>query len=273
MLAQHPVDVHGRRDVAQAVLRQDDDLYAPRLVEADEIAAELVDLLDVDGRRRGARPNALQVVVEVREIDERERWRELLLDVLRRLGNPARRLDGRFRSPETEERKRPELRLQLVAKSGGRGVDVGQLPAVGEIHRPRRDAVVRGRIHVVPPEEVGARERRVGRLRALPDLRRLHEPVRLLPELDLRVLARVPAVADDAVRRGVAAGQVVGLGRAGDGGKRGSNARKRSTRGPARQVRRGRGPDDPRGQPDDVEDGRSLHLGDLPHDHGRRLIR
>ena len=71
LLPQHAVDVHGRRHVAQAVLRQDDDLNATSLEEGDEIAAQLVDLPDVGSCSRIARPNALQVVVEVRQIDER----------------------------------------------------------------------------------------------------------------------------------------------------------------------------------------------------------
>ena len=60
---------------------------------------------------------------------------------------------------------------------------------------------------------------------------------------DLGILARVPAVADDAVGGGVAAGEVVGLRRAGDGGERRSNARQSRARGPARQVRRRGGSD------------------------------
>ena len=170
------------------------------------------------------------------------------------------RLDRRPRSPEVEERKRPELRLQLVAQIGRRGVDVGQLPAVGRIHRPRRDGVVRGRVHVVPPEQVGAGERRdrsrarasqiFGACTSLFDCfqNRISASSRAY-----QPLPTMPCVG------GVAAGEVVGLRRAGDRGERRSNPRER---GAARPNAPGSAPPDlhdARGQADDVEDDGSRH--------------
>ncbi len=69
--SQRSIDVHRCRHIAQAVFRQDNDLHVSRLVEADEIAAQLVDLTDIRRRGRIAGSDALQVVVEVREVDER----------------------------------------------------------------------------------------------------------------------------------------------------------------------------------------------------------
>ena len=55
----------------------------------------------------------------------------------------------------------PSAALQLVAQLGRMGVDVGSLrPSAGYIG-PRRDRPVRRRVHVVPPEQLGAGERRV----------------------------------------------------------------------------------------------------------------
>ena len=250
--------MHRRGDVAEPILRQDHDLNAATFIEGDELSAQLVDLQDVGSGRRRTRPDSLEVVVQVRKIDQRQRRRELLFDVFGGFGNPPGRFDCGLWSPEAEERERAELCLQLVAQAPGRGIDVRNLPAVGGIHRPRRGAEVRGRIHVVPPEQVRARERRIDRSRVLPDLLRLHEPVRLLPELDLRVVVRVPAVADDAVFCGIGASQVIGLRGAGDGGKRGVYPRRRPGGGPARKIRRS-GFQHAGRQANDVEDDGARH--------------
>ena len=66
----------------------------------------------------------------------------------------------------------PEPLLQLVAQLGRIGVDVGQLAAVGRIHRPRRHRDVGGRVHVVPPEQLGAGERGIAPARGFPQLSR-----------------------------------------------------------------------------------------------------
>ena len=108
--------------------------------EGDQIAAELVDLPDVVRGRRLRRADALQVVVEVRQVDQRQRRRELLFDVLGALRRSScvDSIDGP-RSPEVEQRERAELSCSSSRRLAGRGVDVRQLPAVGGIHRPRRD--------------------------------------------------------------------------------------------------------------------------------------
>ena len=237
VLAQHAVDVHGRRDVDDPVLREHHHPCASLLVELDEVPGHIIGGAKIALHFRHVRPDLLQVVVEVRQIDERQRGVVLPLDAFRRFGDPARGVDRRARAPELEQRERPELRLQLIPQRSGRGVDVRYLPAVGRVHRPRRDGVVRRRIHVEPPEQVRARERRIGRAGGVPDLRRVHQPVRLLPEPDLAILAGVPAVADNAMGVGILAGEVIGLGRARDGREGRLDARQGGLPRPRRQLR------------------------------------
>ena len=201
MLAQHAVDVDRARDLADAVLGEHDHVGASRLVELDQVATDRVDLPHVLQRRRRPRADPLQVVVEMRQIDQRQRGRVFDLHQLRGVGDPAGRGDRCARTPEVEERKRPELLLQSIAERGGMAVDVGQLAAVGRIHRARRHADVGRRIHVEPPEQVGAGERRILGARRLPDLRRLHQPVRLPPEAHFALGPLIPAVGHDAVQR------------------------------------------------------------------------
>ena len=86
----------------------------------------------------------------------------------------------------------------------------------------------------------------------------VHEPVRLLPEPDLAVLARIPAVADDAVCVRILAGQVIGLRRAGDGGERRLDARHCALLRPGRQLRHCR-TEQLRREPDDAEDDGPVH--------------
>ncbi len=210
---------------------------AARFVVPNQIPADIVYLAKVGRCRRITGPDALQVVVEMRQVDERQRRIEPCVDLFGRFGNPLRRSNRRSRPPEFKQRKRPERRLQLVAQRWRRRVDVGDLSAVGRIHRPRRHGVLRRGVHVEPPEQVRARERRIGGARRLPDLRRLHELVGLLPEPHLGVVALVPAVADDAVRVREAASDVVGLCGAGHGRKRRLDRGPWRPRAPSRTAR------------------------------------
>ena len=106
------------------------------------------------------RTEALQVVVEMRQIDERQRRIVLGHDQLGGFGNPARRGDRGGRPPELKQRKRTEPLGQPLAQFGRHGVAIGQLAPVGLVDRPRRRAEIVARRHVVPPEHVGAGEAR-----------------------------------------------------------------------------------------------------------------
>jgi hypothetical protein len=57
-------------------------------------------------------------------------------------------------APEFEQRENTELSLQRVAQVGWLAVHVGQLAAVGRVHRARRQRVVGARVHIVPPEHL-----------------------------------------------------------------------------------------------------------------------
>ena len=143
----------------------------------------------------------------MRQVDQRQRRVELRVDLLGRVGDPLRRLDRRRRPPEPEQRELAQLGLQPVAQVTGLRVAVGDLAPVGRVHRPRRHRHVRRRVHREPPAEVRAGDVR----RRLPHLRRLHEPVRLLPQAHLHRVAEQPAVADGAVPAGRQAGQIGAL--------------------------------------------------------------
>ena len=163
VLAQRAIDVHRAGDVADAVLGEhDDNCGAARFVERDEIAAHLVDLTHVGQRAGGTRTDPLQVVVEMRQVDQRQR-RVVL--ALRRPSTPRQSTASRRSKPAVPRSRTaetcPSSGLQLVAQGSRNAVDVRQLASVGQIHRPRRDADVRRRIHVEPPEHVGAGEGRI----------------------------------------------------------------------------------------------------------------
>ena len=131
-----------------------------------------VDLPQVRGDARIVRvgPELLQAVVEMRQVAQRERRPAAAPDMLRRPRDPARRFDVGARPPELEQRERAEQPVELVAQLRRLGVVVGDLAAVGGIHRPRRGAHVRRAVHVVPPEHVGAGEGRIAAPAGLPDL-------------------------------------------------------------------------------------------------------
>ena len=257
-LAEQPVQVDGPRDGPDAVLGQHHDAHAARLVEADEVAADGVDLAHVGGDAGVGGAVFLQPVVQVRQVDEAERGRVVLLDVLRRVGDPAAGADGGVRPPELEQRERPETLLEHPPQIERPRVHVRQLAPVRRVHRPRRDGHVDGRVHVVPPEQVGARERRVDRARRLPYLRTLDEVVRLPPELHLALVAEVPPVPYDPVLGRPRARQVRRLHGARDGGQHGPDGHAPPTRGERVQVRR-RVPHQVRRQPDDVKDDDTMH--------------
>ena len=176
---------------------------------------------------------ALQVVIQVRQVNQIERGRMFLVDPLRGVSDPTRGAIGlalrrshpRCGAPETEEGKFAQIFFDLRADGIRPRIDIEKFPAIGRIHRARRDGVIHTRIHIEPPETVRAGE--VGMLRAkrFPDFGRANDGVRLLPEMDLVQFAMEPTIAHDAVSRGRFAGEIVRLRRAGDGGKCGADVR------------------------------------------------
>ena len=209
-----------------------------------------------DARIVGAK--ALQVVVEMRQVDQRQRWRTAAADMQGGFRDPARRCDRRRRPPEIEQRKRPEPCGQLIAQFERLAVAVRQLAPVGTVDRPRRDADVMGRRHVVPPEQIGGGERGIAPPARLPDLFAGDETVRLPPQPHLHEVAEQPAVGDDTVLARQRAGHEGGLYRASD---RRRHGRERPQRAGSRQradMRRVRA-DVARGEPGHQDDERWAH--------------
>ncbi len=232
--------------------------FAADGVEFAQIAAE-----NRSGRGRPGsqvRPDFLQHVVEVRQVDQRQCRVELTIDVNCRLGDPVRRADVGRRSPEVEQRELSELALQFVAQARWVGPDVGKFAAVGGVHRPRGDGVIRRRVHRVPPEAVGAGEAGMRGLGDVPEFRALHEPVALPPELHLALVAEVPAVGDRAVLGRPGAGEVGRLYGGGDGGQDVADRRHRAGVDECLEPRRMLA-DERRRESDRVEDNRFLKGG------------
>ena len=118
MRPERAVHVDGDGHITQPVLREHDDGGARGFVEPDEIERDGRDIAEVSIDRRIRDPTPLQVVVEVRQVDQRQRRVVFLVDPPGRVRNPLRRPDGRPRAPELEERERAERGLQVVPESG-----------------------------------------------------------------------------------------------------------------------------------------------------------
>ncbi len=98
--AQHAIEVHRRVDLGDAVLGEHGDLNATRTEKVDEPASDVVDEPKIVGDLGIVRAEALQVVVEVRQVNEVECGPVLLLDPARGGGDPARRVDAGGRGPQ-----------------------------------------------------------------------------------------------------------------------------------------------------------------------------
>ena len=183
----------------------------------DEFAADVVHRPQITGDRRVVRPNALQAVIQMRQIDQRKRRLARFADMDRGSRDPFAGGDRGRRPPKGEQGKGTQELRQFVPQLRRRRIAVRQLAAVRAIDRAPCDANVSARIHVVPPEHVGAGKSRVARSRRVPKLFVADERRRLAPEPDLRQVAEIPAVADDPVLVRQDAGQKCSLSRAGDG--------------------------------------------------------
>src|SRR6185369_15250421 len=116
----------------------------------EQLAAKRIDLFKVlrEPPIAGIRTEPLQVVVEMREITECQRRIASPHHMERCSGNPSTRFDVGSRSPELEQRKWTELRIELVVKVGRIGVMIRYLAAVGRIDRAWRRAPVDRRMHI-----------------------------------------------------------------------------------------------------------------------------
>ena len=112
-LAQRAIHVHRAGDRRDAVLRNHDHVAPAALGLRDELAAHRVHLLEIllQPRVREVGSEALQVVVEVRQVHQVQARAVAVEDVDRALRDPLRRADVRHRPPEIEQRKSAELAL------------------------------------------------------------------------------------------------------------------------------------------------------------------
>ncbi len=126
---------------------------------------------------RNVRPKALQTVVEVRQVDERERRAVVRLDVLGGLCYPATAFDTAVGTPKVKQRKLTEFADERGAQVVRPSVDVGELATVGGVHGALDHRVVRRRVGRVAPVQVGDRKARIALTRYVPESRPLNQPV------------------------------------------------------------------------------------------------
>ena len=89
-LSQGSIDVDRHADGRDPVLRQHDHPRPFPLGIGDERASDSIDLLETSCSQRIVGPKALQVVIEVRQIDERQGRGSGAPDMQGRIGDPAR---------------------------------------------------------------------------------------------------------------------------------------------------------------------------------------
>jgi hypothetical protein len=228
VLAQEAVEVDGMVDGGDAVFGDDPGFDAALLEEADQVIDEGIDEAKVSGDVGVMGAEALEVVIEVGEVDELEGGLVVLFDPAGGGGDPLgggvggalgaiASGDG---SPEGGEREPPEFLYDPGAEGGWVRVDVEQLASIGAVDGAGGDGVIHVGVHIEPPEQLGDGEPGDALAEQVPDLGAGDEVVGLFPEVDLGEFAVIPAVADDAVRGGQLAGEIIGLGGAGDCGER-----------------------------------------------------
>ncbi len=134
---EHAVEVHGTVHGGDAVFRQHGDLHALCLKRRDQIGGHFVDGAQVRRNRRIVRAEPLEVVVEVRQVNEMEVGRVAFLQPASGGSDPPRRRDARARSPERRERELTEVPLDLRPQRSRLAGDVEDLRAVRPVDRPR----------------------------------------------------------------------------------------------------------------------------------------
>ena len=205
-------------DFCDAVFGEKNKGCVARAEIVDQFSAHRIQFRQIGHDPRIIRPVFLQAIIQMRKIDQRKGRVVALIHFDRRIGDPLCRLDRRCRSPEIEQWELPELLLQFRPEARRVGPDVWQLQTACRVHRPWGDGVIGGRIHRVPPADVGAGECGIPRPGDVPELRLPNQRVGLFPEFDFAFVAKVPPVADDAVIGRPCAGEVGGLNGGRDGG-------------------------------------------------------
>src|SRR5882672_12572052 len=213
MLPKHTIEMNLPRNGLNSILGENYNPGPARAKMIHQFSQHPIQILKLAANPWIIRTPFLQAIVQMREINQSQRRIKFLIDTNCCVGDPLRGPDRCHRPPKLKEWELAQFLLQLVAKFGRIRIDIRNLSPIGWIHGPRGDRPVCAGVHVVPPEQIGAGELWVLLLRAIPDLGPSYEPVGLLPELDLALIAEVPAVADDTVLRRPGSGQISRLNR------------------------------------------------------------
>ena len=266
-LAKLPIDEDGARDVAMPVLADDPNPRAGRFRGVEQGGGGGIEFAD-EPRHVGARyAEPLGIVVEVRQVHQREVGTLRLENLRRGLADPLRARKAGSGSPKCTKGKRAELGFETGGKSVGGARDAENLVAVGSVPRLGGDAVVDRRPLIEPPEKfcraknppMPLGELARGQINRLS----LEQGVGLLPEANFPRLAEQPAVAHDPVDLRRLPRQETRLSRASDRGEHFGEHRKAS---PLRQHLETRGVRKPsRGQTDGIDQD---HGGGLGHESG-----
>lgn len=139
LLAEDAVQVDGLLDVGDAVLGEEDDFDVPRFVEADEIADDVVDLTEVETDFLHVDADALEIVVEMGEVNEGEAGPVFFLDPLGALGDPDGGFDVGAGAPEVAEGKGAEVFFDAIPQGHGMRVDIEDFAAIRRVERARGD--------------------------------------------------------------------------------------------------------------------------------------
>ena len=143
------------------------------------------------------RPVALQVVVEMRQVDERQRRRVLGQHVERGVDDPAGRCDAGAGPQNRNSGKGPSFRVRSSRNSGGTNSNpaaCGRLPCRSGAAVPMSWLAA-----MLYHQNRLAQVKAASPLAGFPDLLAGHQAVRLTPEQHLHQVAEEPAVRDDAV--------------------------------------------------------------------------
>src|SRR5690242_9042564 len=102
--------MHRTVDVHQAVLREHDDATASLPKPFDQASTDRIHVPERLSAPGIVDAVSLEVVVKMRQVGQKERRREPLVNGLGGVGNPLARGQSRLWPPEVEERKRAQLR-------------------------------------------------------------------------------------------------------------------------------------------------------------------
>ena len=168
--------MQGPRYLSDSIFRQNDDAAASFAKKINQPAAESVDFGEVMADI-SFRPDFLEDVVEMGQVDKLESGLEHLFYGHRRLPDPFARPDGRGRPPELKKWELPELPVEFVPQFRRDAVTVRKFSPVGAVNRPRRHGPVNLRNHVIPPERIRAGKGGVAPFCHMPNLLGMHQPV------------------------------------------------------------------------------------------------